>query len=129
LLLPLPVPLLSSRQGSAVVLVLVLVLLLLLLLFCFLLLHVSVVILSEAKNPRIPLLLLPLLSLLLSSLPFTFAVAFFTQPQKSHFDRSCSQSHPEQRSGEIHFYPKPPPPTHSFHHPNVTRNYHLAATP
>jgi hypothetical protein len=27
----------------------------------------------------------------------------FTQPQNRHFDRSCSRSHREQRSGEICF--------------------------
>jgi hypothetical protein len=49
----------------------------------------SVVILSAAKKPRILLLLLPFL--LLSSLPFALAVAFFTQPKNCHFDRSCSR--------------------------------------
>jgi hypothetical protein len=35
----------------------------------------------------------------------------------------------EQRSGEIRFSTQSSPVACPFHHPNVARNYHLAATP
>src|SRR5439155_22422314 len=37
------------------------------------------------------------------SLPLPLPVLFKTPPKTRHFDRSCSQSHREQRSGEIRF--------------------------
>jgi hypothetical protein len=35
------------------------------------------------------------------------SLTFFSQPQNRHFDRSCSRSHREQRSGEIRFSTQP----------------------
>ena len=83
---------------------------------------VLAVILSAAKDPEdidSPTALRAFLARI------STVVAVFNPPQDRHFDRSCSQPHREQRSGEIRVstspWAQPRPPTKKPHASMITR--------